>query len=160
MAVDNQKLSELAKERAISAKTESEAYRVRLSEMQFYNWFTVVLPALLSLFAGTNVFAEIAFFGIDWKLLSGGAALLSSLLLAIHKARKCDEYQANCQVLIQAFSSLALRYQTLSDLKPNDIYQEIKTLDEEKAEILRNTRANLPEKSRRKARKNLENASP
>ena len=155
MNTDVLQLAAIAKERADDASIKSEAYRLRLSEMQFYNWFTVVLPALLSLFAGTNVFAELQLLGIDWKILSGGAAFASAVLLAVHRGRRCDEYQANCQVLIQAFASLGSRYKSLADLKPADILDRVEDLDREKAELLKNIKATLPQRTLKKARSTL-----
>ncbi len=76
--------------------------------MSHWNWLTIVLPALLSTFAGAVILADLGL-GLgpgEAKLAAGLSALLAGLLTAAHRALKCDEYQAECQRLTQAYRSL------------------------------------------------------
>lgn len=89
----------------------SEAYRLELSRLWWANLMFVVLPAVSSTAAA--IFAAIpqdrihASFG-DWILPPASIlAGLAAVLVAVHKALKCDEYQAECLRLSQRYQALA-----------------------------------------------------
>lgn len=84
----------------------SEAYRLQLSSREHFNLIFLVLPAVLSTAAA--VFAALPRYTIF--SLPAGSALAGSaaILLAVHKALKCDEYQAECLRLSQAYQSIAV----------------------------------------------------
>jgi hypothetical protein len=85
----------------------SEAYRLSLSRLWWANLIFVVTPAVFSTAAAIlAAVKEPAFQG--WllppaSLLAGSAAVL----IAVHKALKCDEYQAECLRLSQFYQSIA-----------------------------------------------------
>ena len=83
----------------------SEAYQLQLSKLWWANLMFVVLPATFSTAAA--IFAALPPEKDSLpvaSILAGGAAVL----MAIHKALKCDEYQAECLRLSQAYQSLAI----------------------------------------------------
>ena len=89
----------------------SEAYRLELSRLWWANLMFVVLPAVCSTAAA--VFAAIPqekiqeLFG-HWLLPPASIlAGLAAVLVAVHKALKCDEYQAECLRLSQRYQGLA-----------------------------------------------------
>src|SRR4051812_5395250 len=84
----------------------SEAYRLRLSGLGQVNLIFMVLPAALSTAAaGFSALPRVSIFSPPaGSALAGTAAIL----LAIHKALKCDEYQAECLRLSQAYQSIAI----------------------------------------------------
>jgi hypothetical protein len=88
----------------------SEAYRLELRRLWWANLMFVVLPAVFAtaaaILAAVPEVKMIAFFG-DWLLPPASIlAGLAAVLVAIHKALKCDEYQAECLRLSQSYRSI------------------------------------------------------
>lgn len=86
-----------------------EAYQQRLRRLWWPNLVFMVLPAVLTTAAAIVAALPAATapnFGLPLPAASvfAGAA---AVLLAVHKALKCDEYQAECLRLGQAFQSIA-----------------------------------------------------
>ena len=89
----------------------SEAYRLELSRLWWANLMFVVLPAVSStaaaIIAAIPQEKILASFG-DWILPPASIlAGLAAVLVAVHKALKCDEYQAECLRLSQRYQALA-----------------------------------------------------
>jgi hypothetical protein len=86
----------------------SEAYRLQLSEFWWPNLMFVALPAVLStsaaIFAALPAGSRVLFSLPAASVLAGSAAVL----MAVHKALKCDEHQAECLRLGQAYKSIAI----------------------------------------------------
>jgi hypothetical protein len=91
----------------------SEAYRLALSKLWWANLMLVVIPAVLSTAAA--IFAALpraeagtlAIGTLSLPLASVFAGT-AAILISIHKALKCDEYQAECLRLAQLHQSIAL----------------------------------------------------
>jgi hypothetical protein len=81
----------------------SEAYRLRLvGRLWWANLMLVVLPAACATAAAITAVKARPYVAA-W--LAGGAAVLT----AMHKALKCEEYQAECLRLGQAYQSIAIK---------------------------------------------------
>ena len=86
----------------------SEAYRLRLTGILWWaNLVLVATPAAAAtaaaFFAGESAVGKNHYM---WTgILAGGAAVLVS----VHKAFKCEEYQAECLRLSQSYQSIAIR---------------------------------------------------
>ena len=90
-----------------SATILSEAYRLRLKGLWWLNQIFVVLPAVLTTTAA--IVAAIPTLPHVYELpLASIFAGGSAVLMSIHKALKCDEYQAECLRLSQAYQAIAL----------------------------------------------------
>jgi len=91
----------------------SEAYRLELSTLWWANLMFVVIPAVLSTAAA--IFAALPQ-DTAGKLTIGTLSLplasvfagVAAILMAIHKALKCDEHQAECLRLAQLHQSIAI----------------------------------------------------
>jgi hypothetical protein len=91
----------------------SEAYRLELSRLWWANLMFVVIPAVLSTAAA--IFAalpkeaagNLAIGALSLPLASVFAGT-AAILMAVHKALKCDEYQAECLRLAQLHESIAI----------------------------------------------------
>jgi hypothetical protein len=129
----------------------SEAYRLRLVGILWWaNLLLVVTPAAAATaaayFAGESAGSNHHYL---WTgILAGGAAVLVS----IHKALKCEEYQAECLRLSQSYQSIAIRAaaettkETFSETSLEEITQAMATLVE-------GARAPLPNRFLRKAKR-------
>jgi hypothetical protein len=72
------------------------SYKLRLRWLWFPNLLFRVLPAVLTTAAavfGAVPAATVPRFGLPLPAMLAGVA---AVLLAVHKALKCDEYQAEC----------------------------------------------------------------
>lgn len=132
------------------------AFRRRLALLEKTNWITIVAPALLSTLAGASIFQASATAGESWKWLTGGAALLSALLVAIHKARNCDFYQSECRRLIQEYDCLATKYRTLSQVDILDPQQRLEDLELELATVRKHATIGYPASYKTEAEKSFE----
>ena len=101
--------SKWLEETKLDAKILSEAYRLRIGELWWLNIVTVVAPAILStlaaIFASLPQREGIVFSSIPLASELAGA---SAILIAIHKALKCDDFQAECLRLSQMYQSIAV----------------------------------------------------
>lgn len=91
----------------------SEAYRLELSRLWWANLVFVVVPAVLSTAAAIvaalpeTKTRDFAIFSLSLPPASAFAGT-AAILMAIHKALKCDEYQAECLRLAQFHQSIAI----------------------------------------------------
>ena len=93
------------------AKLLSEAYRLEMTRLWWANLMFVVFPAVFSTAAAILAAVPEAkvggLFG-GWLLPPASIlAGLAAILVAVHKALKCDEYQAECLRLSQFYRSIA-----------------------------------------------------
>jgi hypothetical protein len=95
------------KETKARATLFSEAYRLSLSRLWWANLMFVVTPAVFSTAAA--IFAAVPNTPFKGWLLPPASVLagLAAVLIAIHKALKCDEYQAECLRLSQLYQGIA-----------------------------------------------------
>jgi hypothetical protein len=100
---------------ATKARSEliAEAYRLELSRLWWANLMFVVVPAVLSTAAA--IFAALpretagsVTIGTLSLPLASVFAGVAAVLIAVHKALKCDEYQAECLQLSQFHQSIAI----------------------------------------------------
>ena len=91
----------------------SEAFRLELSRLWWANLMFVVIPAVLAtaaaIFAALpqDTAGKVAIGTLSLPLASVFAGV-AAILMAIHKALKCDEYQAECLRLAQLHQSIAI----------------------------------------------------
>jgi hypothetical protein len=84
----------------------AEAHRLRLTgRLWWANLTFVVFPAVLS--TGAAIFAARPDFTIKSIPPASVMAGVAAVLLAIHKALKCDEYQEECLRLSQRYDAVA-----------------------------------------------------
>ena len=94
----------------VRATVLSEAHRLRLTRRLWWaNFFLVVVPAVLSTAAA--IFAARPHQPGDFTILSlppaSAMAGAAAVLLAIHKALKCEEYQAESLRVSQEYEAIA-----------------------------------------------------
>jgi hypothetical protein len=92
----------------------SEGYRLALSRLWWANLMFVVVPAVLSTAAAVvaalpeNKAPDLQLGFLSMPPASAFAGL-AAVLLAIHKALKCDEHQTECQRLGQLHQAIAIQ---------------------------------------------------
>jgi len=159
----------------------SEAYRIRLvGRIWWANWFLVVLPAVFTTAAallaagsdGNHKPVDQAIMRLvdamsDWPrmailtrmvlevsmptwaaILAGAAAVLA----AIHKSLKCDEYQAECLRLKQAYQSFEISAD-IALSNPEKNAELIKELERRLKDLMESDTAPLPDKFIKEAEK-------
>ena len=92
-----------------------------------------MLPALISAFAGTELIAAMT--SSYWRYGIGIAVLAASLLVIVHKALKCDAYQAEANRLRRGYDALAIKYRTIGDLELPDAETRMIALEESLARL-------------------------
>lgn len=132
----------------------SEAYRLQLGRLWWVNLILVVVPAVCSTAAA--VFAAIP----TTNPLSVGAWLLppasilaglAAVLVSVHKALKCDEYQAECLRLSQRYQAVA-EAALVALSRPGDEHASLQQrIAEELKQLTEGVRARLPTGVLRKA---------
>src|SRR5262245_33361415 len=136
------------------AEALSGAYQRELDELWFVNLLFVALPAVGS--AAAAIVAALPnsqSVTVLWLPLASALAGGSAVLISIHKALKCDEYQAECLRLSQAYGSLSLRSDFAQD-KPEPRREMEHAAITRRLEILsRDAKAKLPKRHRRWAEK-------
>lgn len=129
----------------------SEAYRLRLSGLGQLNLIFMVLPAVFSTAAA--VFAALPRFTI-FSLPAGSAlAGAAAILLAVHKALKCDEYQAECLRLSQAYQSIAICAESALLGPEEERGLQMKRLTDKLEALTESVKAQLPTRCIRAAEK-------
>ena len=158
--VASRSIEPIARERVKECLIEAHAFRRRLALLSKTNWITIVAPALLSAIAGAAIFevSEASVLGAQWKVWTGGAALLSALLVAVHKGRNCDFYQAECRRLVQEFEGLATRYRTLLQLDVEEPRQRLEELELRLAMVRETAAIDYPASYRADAEKSVDAA--
>ena len=144
--------SELANHIKSQATVLSEAYRLRLlGRLWWANLSLVVLPAALAtaaaIFAasGAGSAAIIRPYTAAW--LAGGAAVLT----AIHKALKCEEYQAECLRLSQAYHGISIEADAA--LSASEAHKAVQELAKKFSGLAEGAKAPLPDRYIAKAEK-------
>lgn len=122
----------------------SEAYRRQLDKLWWANLCFVVFPAVFSTAAA--IFAALPnekLFEIFSLPLTSILAGSSAILIAVHKALKCEEYQAECLRLSQAYQSIAISADSALSGSEEEraIYQ--KRLTSELEDLSKNARAQV-----------------
>ena len=126
MTEDYQKVAE---EREIECRERAEFFDSRLRFFSKTNWITVLVPSLLGVIAGSALFSN----ANSWWV--GVGALVAALLTAIHRGLDCDAHQAECRRLVQKYRGLEVRYRTLRQIESSKLVDDLRTLDDELAEL-------------------------
>jgi hypothetical protein len=132
----------------------SEAYRLQLSRLYWANLLFVVAPAVSSTAAAIVGALNPA---IGLRILSVSVPAASALagsaavLIAVHRALKCDEYQAECLRLSQAYQSIALAAEAALSRPPDERDIQQKRLSEKIEVLAESTKAQLSTPIMRKA---------
>jgi hypothetical protein len=127
----------------------SEAYRLRLvGKLWWANVIFVVVPAVFGTAAAALAAAASSTSSgasrvtLVAAFLAGGAAVLT----AVHKALNCDDYQAECLRLSQAFQSIRIRSEAMlaeHNSKPDP--KGVSKLAAEYARLTESAKAVLPD---------------
>jgi len=121
----------------------AEAHRLRLTgRLWWANLMFVVVPAVLS--TGAAIFAARPDFTIKSIPPASVMAGVAAILLAIHKALKCDEYQDECLRLSQRYEAVATSADSALFGPEAEHEQVRKDLTTELGELARSARAQLP----------------
>ena len=137
-----------------------EAYRLELGRLWWANLMFVVVPAVLSTAAAiVAALKPPAGFslggGIDLPLASAFAGA-AAVLIAVHKALKCDEYQAECVRLGQAYESIAIAAgSALARPNATERDTEQKRISEKMEVLAESAKARIPTRIIRKAQKRV-----
>jgi hypothetical protein len=126
-------LQSVARRREMECRIESRALELRLRPLRKLNWWTVVLPAVISAFAGAQIIGGSSHPWVTWPV--GLTVLAASLLVVIHKAVKCDAYQAEANRLRRGYDALAIKYRTIGDLDLPDAETRMIALEESLATL-------------------------
>jgi len=96
-------------ETTLRAKALSDAYKTTLDRLWWANLMFVVVPAVLTtaaaIFAALPKEQSFVLFNLPAASIFAGTA---AILTTVHKALKCDDYQAECLRLSQAYQSIAI----------------------------------------------------
>ena len=136
----------------------SEAYRLQLGRLWWANLIFVVVPAVLS--AAAAVVAAMkpphGFFVFDADLPYASAfAGIAAVLIAVHKALKCDEYQAECLRLAQAYESIAIAAGYAVSRPADERQEQQKRISEKMEGLAEGAKAQLPTGIMQSAEKRL-----
>jgi hypothetical protein len=136
----------------------AEAYRLELSRLWWAHLMFVVLPAVLSTAAAIvaalpeTKTKEFVIFSMSVPPASAFAGI-AAILITVHKALKCDEYQAECLRLAQLHKAVAISAGS-ARARPEPERLSLQSKIAEKLETLtRDAKARLPTRILRKARR-------
>jgi len=91
------------------ARAVSAAFKTTLDRLWWVNLMFVVVPAVLTtaaaIFAALPRDQSFVLFNLPPASIFAGTA---AILTTVHKALKCDDYQAECLRLSQAYQSIAI----------------------------------------------------
>jgi hypothetical protein len=118
----------------------------------------VVVPAVLSTAAAIVAALKpehgLFIFKVEVPFASAFAGL-AAILIAVHKALKCDEYQAECLRLSQAYASIAVAAGAAPSAPEEDRVAEHKRLSGKMETLVESAQARLPTRILAKAEKRV-----
>lgn len=127
---------------SLRAKALSDAHKKQMDRLWWANLMFVVLPAVLSTAAA--IFAALpgdkTIFGLP---LASAFAGVATILMAVHKALKCDEYQAECLRLSQEYQSKAIDADSAASRPEAESDEHQKRLTSELVELTKNAKAQV-----------------
>lgn len=134
----------------------SEAYRLELSKLWWVNLLFVVIPAVLSTAAAIVAALppdkagplEIGTLSLPLASVFAGVA---AILMAVHKALKCDEYQAECLRLAQFHQSIVISAGSALSRPEDERTARQERIATELEEATKGTKARLPTSIMRRA---------
>ena len=133
------------KQTSARAKALSHAHKHQLRRLWWVNLILVVSPAVLSTAAA--VFGALpedrqpfTVVGLPAAAAFAGAA---AILLAVHKALKCDDYQAECLRLSQEYQSKAIDADSANSRPVTELDGHQKRLTTELVELTKNAKAQV-----------------
>ena len=136
----------------------SEAYRLELSRLWLVNLMFVVAPAVLSTAAAIvaalpeTKTRDFVVFSLSLPPASAFAGT-AAILMAIHKALKCDEYQAECLRLGQVHQSIAISAGSALSRPEGERASQQQDIAKKLEELTESAKARLPTSIIRKAEK-------
>jgi len=119
----------IAKSREDECSERADFFEDRLRFFSKTNNITVLVPSLLGVLAGSAFSPDISSYWL------GGGVLIAAILTAVHKGLDCDAHQDECRRLVQANRSFEVRYRTLHQIRNEHIFEELRVLDGELAEL-------------------------
>ena len=127
------------------ARALSEAYQSQLGRLWWVNLMFVVLPAVLStaaaIFAALPKEQNFSFYNLPAASAFAGVAVV---LMAVHKALKCEEYQTECLRLSQAYQSIAIAADSAWSGPDGERDSQQKSLTSELIGLTKNAKAQVP----------------
>ena len=145
----NKATQTIAQKRENECLVESCALGLRLTPLRRANWLTVLVPALISAIAGAEILTGAS--NVYLKYIIGGATLVASLLVVVHKALNCDAYQTEADRVRRGYDALAVKYRMVNELNPPDSETRLIALDESLAALKETGTANIPNSYRTQA---------
>jgi hypothetical protein len=130
-------------ETASRAKKLSKAYKRTLDRLWWANLLFVVVPAVLT--TGAAVFAALPperalLFNLPVASVFAG---LAAILITIHKALKCDDYQVECLRLSQAYQGIAIDAHSAAATPGDDPNSPQTRLTRELVELTKSAKAQV-----------------
>jgi hypothetical protein len=104
-------LKQLVDERVASLRKDARSLRWKYRTYWGFSGFAVCLGVAAPILAGSQLLKILPEIGAWWPKLVGALALLTSVLTAIHKHLKCEEYQALCRKVLMELRGLIVAYQ-------------------------------------------------
>ncbi len=123
-----------------------KAYQLRREALWWSNLATLVLPAVLAT-AAAIVTALPPEHVVSILELPLGSALagMAAILIAVHKALKCEEHQAEGLRLVGAYGSIALDAEAACQSSRNH-GKELSRLSEKMTSVIENATATVPDR--------------
>lgn len=139
------KYQNIASSRQTECGERASAFDNRLRFFSITNWFTIIIPALLGVLAGSGIFvdSESSWRGYEASTLIGWGTLFAAILTAIHKGLDCEAHQAECRRLVQIYRGFEVRYRTLAQIENPNIVEELLALDSELGELRQSQTATI-----------------
>lgn len=145
---------------AIESRVTARAFDDRLGFFWYLNLVTALLPAVL---AGAATLVPLlpeaspTLFDLPLAPLLSGTAVL---LIAVHKALKCDDFQTECRRLGQGHLALAVAADAAVHLPENRIAHEFERLSVQLSELIKGAKASVPRSYIERANSELLAQSP
>ena len=145
-----EELKRIAKEKEVQCLIQARAYSLWLSNLKPANLILVVGGALLSLVAGASLLIEQ---GVLTKEFAGILALISAGFTIVHNKLNCDQHQAECKKLKNAYKGLSEDYANLQIVDDINILKErIEALNSERTILIKNSDADPSQENLNKAK--------
>jgi hypothetical protein len=147
--IDTVGLSELS----LQAYELGKAWQLRRESFWWTNLATLVLPALLTtlvaIMSALPAFSEKRIAGLPLTSVLAGTA---AILVSVHMALKCEEYQAECLRLTGAYRGIAIDAE-FALRSSRDHKEELTRLSEKLASVTETASATIPDRYKKQAKR-------